>query len=67
MSHETYIICTERKCKTTRVIVLLTMIHDNDTSESAGLGWKLRIKCISASGICSCICFLANFKEAVAN
>lgn len=38
MSHETYIICTERKCKTTRVIVLLTMIHDNDTLESAGLG-----------------------------
>jgi len=38
MSHETYIICTERKCKTTKVIVLLTMIHDNDTLESASVG-----------------------------
>lgn len=37
MSHETYIICTERKCKTTKVIVFLTMIHDTDILESAGL------------------------------
>lgn len=38
MSHETYIICTERKRRTAKVIVLLTMFHDNNTLESVDLG-----------------------------
>lgn len=38
MSHETYIICTERKCKITKVIVFLTMIRGTNILESEGLG-----------------------------